>query len=63
MKVLLKGQLFVVNLQLQLSKAKKISSYSTLLLMGVISFSAQAEIKLSGEMVQGALIVGKTQVQ
>ncbi len=29
--------------------------------MSAFSFSAQAEIKLSGEMVQGALILGKTQ--
>jgi len=57
MKVLLKGQLLVANINL---RNKKTLSCATFLLSSLFALSTQAEIELSGEMVQGALIVGKT---
>ena len=72
MKVSLKEQLFVAKLTVQLKTKSKnkpnrqrqsmpLNGMTKLLLSSLITFSAQAEIQLSGEMVQGALIVGKTQ--
>lgn len=40
----------------------KLKLISKLCLLGALSFSAQAEIKLSGEIKQGGLVIGKAQV-
>jgi len=59
MKVLLKEQLLVVKANLNANR--RITGYASFLIMSLFTLSAQAEIRLSGEMVQGALILGKTQ--
>lgn len=61
MKALQKELLFVINITLNSKKLFR-TKVITCIIICCTSFISQAQIQLSGEMEQGALIIGKTQV-